>query len=398
MTPVFPARRAEEFDRLVEGTSTGPARDTRTTDLLELVTTMRAIEPVAPRPEFSASLREQLMEAADTLLVTDEALSRLTLPPRQRTRDRRVAALVGAAAVVGASASMAVAAQSALPGETLYPLKRILEDARTSAHLSDDARGISLLGHASDRLGEVTALLRTGDLGDGPTVASTLTTFSDQSLEAAELILGEYAESGDDATVEELRTFAAESLQTLAQLEAMLPEEAEDELKYAAEVLTEIDLAASQACPACRGGITQIPPVLASAGQISEPQLTVLVPAPVVDESTGDDTTEGGTGSATDGGQPATGGGTGGTLVPDDDPLPTGGGGATDPIEDLTDVLTGGSSTSTGGGAGGSTGGGTGGSTGGTGVDPLDDVLDEVDGTLGGATGGATGGLGSLND
>lgn len=382
MSPVFPARRAEEFDRLVESLSTGrpdDARpDPRTADLLELVASLQAVAPVSPRPEFSASLREQLMTAADSVLVPDD-VRRLTLPPRARARDRRIAVLVGAAALVGASTSLAVAAQSALPGEMLYPLKRVLEDAGTGAQFSDDARGVSLLGNAADRLSEVTELLRTGDLREGPVVATTLTDFSDQSLQASDLILGDYAETGDTSSVEELREFAATSLETLAQLEALLPEEAKDELQYAAEVLTEIDAAAAQVCPTCSGGITQIPPVLlASAGRVAEPSLVETVPAPVVDaeQPRGGDQGDGtGKGDATPDGD--------GTTSEDDvvtgDPLPGGGTDGdteTGPIEEIADAVTGGTggtNTSNGGGSGDGSDDTT------TGVDPLDDVLEDVE-------------------
>lgn len=378
MTPVFPARRAEEFDRLVEGLSTGradePRHDPRTADLLELVGALRSVEPVAPRPEFSASLRERLLVAADELLVPTEEVQRLTLPPRARSRDRRIAVLVGAAAMVGASTSLAVAAQSALPGELLYPLKRIMEDAQTGAQLSDDARGVTLLGNATDRLGEVTELLRTGDLREGPAVASTLVTFSDQSLEASDLILGDYEQTGDTASVEELRDFAATSLDTLAQLDALLPDEAKDELQYAAEVLTEIDAAAAQACPACTGGITQIPSVLlSSAGQVSEPSIVETVKGPVVSSEKpsgspggGGAKEKGGTQGGGDGGST----GSGGTV--DTDPLPGGGADgdeSTGPIEEIADAITGGGNTSNGGNGNG----------GNTGIDPLDDVLDDVE-------------------
>lgn len=385
MTPVFPARGAEEFDRLVESLSTGrpddTLRDARTADLLELVSTMRSVEPVAPRADFSVALRERLVLAADELLVPDEDVRRLTLPPRARARDRRVAVLVGAAALVGASTSLAVAAQSALPGELLYPLKRVLEDAGTGAQLSADARGVSLLGNATDRLSEVTELLRTGDLREGPAIASTLVTFSDQSLEASDLILGDHETSGDDDAVEELRDFAATSLQTLAQLEALLPDEAKDELQYAAEVLTEIDAAAARACPSCTGGITQIPPVLlSSAGQVSEPTLVETVPAPAVSPQdsrgtkggSGDQGTTTGSGSSNGGGASDSGGAVG------TDPLPGGGTDGDDttgPIEEIADAVTGGGGKNTSNG-----GGGNGGASGGnTGIDPLDDVLDDVD-------------------
>lgn len=378
MSPVFPARRAEEFDRLVESLSTGrpdEARlDSRTADLLELVGALRSVEPVEPRPEFSASLRERLLVAADELLVPTEEVQRLTLPPRAKARDRRIAVLVGAAAMVGASTSLAVAAQSALPGELLYPLKRIIEDAETGARLSDDARGASLLGNATDRLTEVTELLRTGDLREGPAVASTLVTFSDQSLEASDLILGDYEETGDTASVEELRDFAATSLDTLAQLDALLPDEAKDELQYAAEVLTEIDAAAAQVCPACSGGITQIPAVLLSAGQVSEPSLVETVEAPVVSSEKPSGSKGGGSkggGTKDKGGTKGDDGGSGGSVGTD--PLPGGGADgdtSTGPIEEIADAITGGGNTSNG---------GKGGKGVKTGIDPLDDVLDDVE-------------------
>ncbi|MGZ5401244.1 MAG: hypothetical protein ACXWDM_14645, partial [Nocardioides sp.] len=110
MTPAFSVRRrAEEFNTLVEDTSTGSSRDARLTDYLDLVTMMRDVAPPQPTPEFTAALREQLMAAADTLLLPSDDTQRLTLPPRRTARDRRIAALVGGLAIVGASTSLAVA-------------------------------------------------------------------------------------------------------------------------------------------------------------------------------------------------------------------------------------------------------------------------------------------------
>ena len=166
MTSVFSVRRrAEEFHTLVEDTSAGSSADARLADCLDLVAMMRDLPPVEPAPEFTASLREQLMAAADTLLLPSADTQRLTLPPRRTARDRRIAAVVGGFAIVGASTSLAVAASTALPGEMLYPLKRALENAETGVRMSDEGKGVSLLANATDRLAEVTALSRTGDLG-----------------------------------------------------------------------------------------------------------------------------------------------------------------------------------------------------------------------------------------
>lgn len=348
MTSVFSVRRrAEEFHTLVEDTSTGSSRDARLADCLHLVTMMRELTPVAPSPAFTAMLREQLMDAADAMLLPSLDTQRLTLPSRRTARDRRIAALVGGFAIVGASTSLAVAASTALPGEMLYPLKRAMESAETGVHLSNEGKGASLLANATDRLAEVTALSRTGDLGESVMIADTLATFSDQALQASGLLLDDYAETGDEGSIEELRDFTSTSMQTLTQLEALLPEEAQDELVYAAQVLGEIDAAAAQACPACAGGITQIPAALMSAGQVTE-RPVVVVPAPLVQA-----------GSVTDGDkQGQAGGGTqgDGTTTDDGDPLTdptlspdtgtntgasTGEDDATNPIDALTDPVTG---------------------------------------------------------
>src|SRR5262245_47558716 len=96
MTPAFTARRrAEEFDSLVEGTSTGRS-DERYAEFLAIVEGLRAVPAPEARPEFVSDLRERLMVAAATeLLPSAEEEARLTLPPRRPARDRRLAVAVG---------------------------------------------------------------------------------------------------------------------------------------------------------------------------------------------------------------------------------------------------------------------------------------------------------------
>ncbi|HEX6148809.1 DUF5667 domain-containing protein [Nocardioides sp.] len=364
MSPVLASRRrAEEFNTLVES-STG-AMHSRYADAIELVEQLRALEPPAPRADFTAALREQLMEAADTLLLPAPdsardtaadaaAAARLTLPPRRTARDRRIAAAVGVVAIVGASTSIAVAAQTALPGEMLYPVKRLLETAETGVHLSDGGKGAALLSNASDRLAEATALSRTSDLDESDRIASTLTTFSEQAVEASDLLLDDYAANGDRSSIETLNEFTVSSMATLTQLEAVLPPGARDELKQAAEVLVEIDSAASSACPACRGGIDQIPALLLSIAQLPDPTTTV---PPGIDERLGDgrqSAIEKGDGTASDPQDSSD--GTGPIKIPD---LPSVDNGAeeedpTGPIDGLLDGLTGqGDKNASNGGAGG---------------------------------------------
>jgi hypothetical protein len=284
MTSVFRARRrAEEFDSLVEQRSTGTDPPAQLAEYAALVSRLRDLPTPEPRPEFTAALREELLSAADGLLAPSDDAQRLALPARSRTRDRRLAVAVGGLAIVGATSSLAVASQSALPGDMLYPLKRAMENAETGIRTDDTARASSLLSSATHRLDEATELSRTGDLRDGPYVADTLADFSDQATEASDLLLEDYADSGDKKSVEQLRDFTATSMDTLTGLEGQLPEAARGELRHAAQVLAEIDALAERACPACSGGIDQIPAILLATGAGALPE-GVVVPGNLVPE------------------------------------------------------------------------------------------------------------------
>ncbi|MDN4159757.1 DUF5667 domain-containing protein [Nocardioides abyssi] len=276
MSPVFTARRrAEEFNSLVEGTSTRELHDTRTVELAELVGAMRSTAPVEARPAFVADLRERLMAEAATALVPaatstrDDTEARLTLAPRRTTRDRRIAAAVGGLAIVGATTSMAVASQSALPGDTLYPLKRAIENAQTGISVSDNQKGSTLLANAQGRLEEVERLSRAEAARDdaaAATIASTLASFTEQASAASELLISDYEDNGHAEAIAELRDFTGSSMDALAELEQQLPDGARAALIQAAQLLTTIDAQAAALCTVCGGeGISVIPPFAVKA-------------------------------------------------------------------------------------------------------------------------------------
>jgi hypothetical protein len=284
MTAVFATRRrAEEFAALVESRSAGDPGDPRYDDLLRLVGTLRETSPATPRAEFVAGLRARLMTAADTALVPAAATQapgeteRLTLPARRPARERRIAAAVGGLALVGATTSMAMAAQDALPGDVLYPVKRAIENVRTGIQLGEGDKGVTLLANASGRLEEVGALSEDASDTDAVEIAATLGVFTDQASEASDLLLAEYAQSGDSASISELRDFTGESLEQLAALEPQVPDAARDELVGAARLLVRIDAAAQAACPICAGsGVTEIPRIFApAAARFTVPEASV---------------------------------------------------------------------------------------------------------------------------
>lgn len=283
MSPAFSTRRrAERFDALVSDPAhLGAAGSSAEREWLRVVEELRSVPAVAPRPEFSADLRERLMVEAESALVTlDPAEARLRMPARSRSRDRRIATVVGGAALLGATTSMAVAAQTALPGDSLYPVKRALEEAETSFANDDAARGEALLSDAQVRLTEVDALTLRGTTEGIAAVPETLVEFKAQSLEASDLMFDAYDTSGDPASLSELRTFTHDSMELLLGLDAQLPEAARDELVDAARTLTEIDDRARQLCPDCGAGITSIPPfLLSSDGLSSLAEKTTAVPS-----------------------------------------------------------------------------------------------------------------------
>lgn len=274
MKPVLPARRrAEEFQSLVERSSTTAGRDATSpapaelAELADLVTALREVPPPAARPEFVADLRERLMAQAETVLVptpAEERRAATTAPARRSPRERRIAAAVGGFAIVSASASMAVAAQTSLPGDTLYPLKRAIEDARTGLQGDADDRGTALLDNASGRLDEVTELTR-DDGSDAQTISETLADFSQQATEASSLLIADYEDTGSEASLEDLRTFTTSSMTELDDLQAVVPDDARASLIEAVQVVRDIDQRARDICPACTEALAATVPTAATA-------------------------------------------------------------------------------------------------------------------------------------
>jgi hypothetical protein len=263
MTPAFAARRrAEEFNSLVEGTSTEELQATRYAEQLEIVGALRETAPAEPRPEFVADLRHRLMAEAATVLTPTAA--KLTLRPRNTSRERRIALAIGGFAVVSATTSMAMAAQTALPGDTLYPLKRALENASITIRADEDAKGATMLAHATDRLEEVEELARR-DNADADAVSDTLHAFADQATAASDLLTGAYAEDGQEAAIERLRAFTADSMGALNNLEAVVPEASRPALIEASQVVALIDSAATQLCPTCGSDVAQVPEFAAAS-------------------------------------------------------------------------------------------------------------------------------------
>ena len=242
-------KRAEEFDAAVSGRAAQDSLRPELAELLEVVGAMRGIDAPAPRPDFVTSLRERLLEEAETALTRDAVL---TLPPRRKGRERRLAVAASAFVLVGGTAGMAAAAQDALPGDALYPIKRGIETAQTDLSRGQESKGQHLLDQAGSRLHEVEALLAAD--AAGPQVEATLDDFAGQATEGSQLLLDSYGDQQDPATVDQVRDFTSSSMDDLAALAQLAPTDLQGSFQQAAGVLRHIDEQAASACASCRQG------------------------------------------------------------------------------------------------------------------------------------------------
>lgn len=261
MISLLPAqRRAEEFAELIEADDDrlSDAVRARHRDLLATVSALRDVEPPVARPEFVAELRSQLMVEADVALSPVDRKLALPTHPRSR-RDRRLAIVGGTVALLGATTSVAVAAQGALPGDTLYPVKRVIESAQSSLTFSEEARAETVLDQASGRLSEIEALASQVTAENANHVPGTLDDFADQADHGADLVLDRYADDRDTGPVSELSAFVNSSMSRLISLDALLPSAATDSLNGAAQVLSDINARIASACPECGATVLEVP-------------------------------------------------------------------------------------------------------------------------------------------
>ena len=254
MTPLFPAQRAaEEFERVLSGTA-DDAVTTRYAELLGAVQQLRALPEVTPRAEFVGDLRSRLMTAAETELVGAPTTTLRAVPslPEERTkrRNRRLGTIAASLVVVGGTAGMAAAASGALPGETLYPIKRGIEQVTTAAHFGDASQGRALLGQAATRLEEVRALQAEGN-ADPDVIAQTMDAFRTTADSGSEKLFSSYQSSGDQADITAVRDFTAAQMADLSAMSAGADTATNDLLVDAADTLADIDAQARNLCGAC---------------------------------------------------------------------------------------------------------------------------------------------------
>ncbi len=267
MTPLFPAQRAaEEFDQVLGGTATQAVAD-RYAELLDTVEVLRTQPEVTPRAEFVGDLRSRLMTAAETELVAAPSVVR-HLPQTQTTRTtrsrRRLGTVAASLVIVGGTAGMAAAASGALPGESLYPIKRGVEQATAAVHFGDASKGRALLDQAATRLDEVRALQAQSD-PDADLISSTIDSFNSAADEGSDKLFRSYQANGDTQDITDVRTFAAQQMTDIASMSSAKTSN-DGVLVDAADTLADIDQQARVLCGGCAPTKPLSPPQALSAG------------------------------------------------------------------------------------------------------------------------------------
>ncbi|XVJ76473.1 DUF5667 domain-containing protein [Streptomyces sp. JH002] len=259
------SRRAQEFARAVEeprpdeaavagGPEEAPPADgTEQAALLSVTDRLTAL----PRPELSAETktaqRAQLMAAMESAFAAarggeeqipeqraaartgrgahratplSDAFSRLR--PRSRLTKGLAAGGLSMGVAAGAFGGAAVASTNALPGDTLYGLKRGMEDLRLDFTGGDTARAQLYLDHASTRLHEAHRLMDRGRAGDLDheqlhEIRTTLSSMADDAATGHRLLSQAHAADGSLDPLQTLSSFAEGHRDTWDLLRGKLP-------------------------------------------------------------------------------------------------------------------------------------------------------------------------------
>jgi hypothetical protein len=218
------------------------AADTEAELVARLTTLARALDG-EPDPGWENRTRARLVAMAAVRTPEPERASPLRRLLARREgrpavwRTRLTAGLAGAAAVVLVAAAVVTLSADARPGDALYGFKRGTE--QTQLALAGDARGRTLLGFASTRLEELSAVLPedpSADLVDG-----TLATMDAQTSEGATWLTRRALDTGSSAPLEELAGWTAAQAAALDDVRSAVPAAAADDAAASADLLLRVD-------------------------------------------------------------------------------------------------------------------------------------------------------------
>ena len=168
------------------------------------------------------------------------------LRPKTRLTKGLAAGGLGVGVAASAFGGMAAASTDALPGDTLYGLKRGMEDIQLDLAGDDADRGSVFLDHASTRLQEARRLMepdRAGQLDHEALgeVRRTLGGMRHDASEGHRLLRSAYEKDGDIGRMQSLSSFSKSHRETWSQLRQRLPSQLTDVGDEVSSVFDAID-------------------------------------------------------------------------------------------------------------------------------------------------------------
>ncbi|GAA1926612.1 DUF5667 domain-containing protein [Streptomyces sodiiphilus] len=212
--------------------------ETRTAQRAGLIAAMEAAfaeEGTPGRPAASGELLpgQRALRSGRGAHRADRAGPLSGLRPKSRLGKGLAAGGLTVGVAAGAFGGVAAASTNALPGDTLYGLKRGMEDLRLDFAGGSADRGRLHLDHAAKRLGEARRLMERGRAGelDQEQVAEVRRTLSSMSRDASEghrLLSQAYEADGSIVPLQSLSAFSEKHRGSWTQLRDTLPRQLHD--------------------------------------------------------------------------------------------------------------------------------------------------------------------------
>ncbi|MGW7417167.1 DUF5667 domain-containing protein [Streptomyces sp. NPDC054863] len=231
-----------------EGTAGAAERPADQGALLSLVTGLGGLPAPEMDPEVKVVQRAQLVAAMEAMMLegtaagptgpqvpeqrTGRGAHRATalrkLRPRSRWSKGLAAGGLTVGVVGGAFGGVAAASSNALPGDSLYGLKRGMEDLKLTMADDESDRGQIYLDQASTRLQEARRLMERGRAADLDheqlgEVRRTLTGMKHDVGEGHRLLHEAYERDGNIGPIEALNAFAQSHRDSWSSLRGLLP-------------------------------------------------------------------------------------------------------------------------------------------------------------------------------
>lgn len=247
-------RRANAFAQAVEEQSLRgaaavqpeePAEPADRGPLLALANGLGELPKPALDPEVKVVQRAQLVAAMEAMFAAGGAPAALTVPEQRgkgahrasplrklRPRSRWAKGLAAGGLTVGVAAGafggVAAASSDALPGDSLYGLKRGMEDIHLNLAGSDTDRGEVYLDQASTRLSEARRLMERARLGaldheQLGEVRRTLNGMTHDATEGHRLLHTAYERNGAIGPIQTLDSFSRSHRDSWSNLRDRLP-------------------------------------------------------------------------------------------------------------------------------------------------------------------------------